>query len=119
MTESEFFTGRPLAQGLFRLIVAAQEAIGPASVRITRSQIAFSRRRAFAWVWTPDRYLRGHNIAPLVLSVALPARDGSPRWKEIVEPARGHIMHHLELRDPAELDDEVHGWLRRAWEAAG
>lgn len=51
--------------------------------------------------------------------IHLPSRDESPRWKEIVEPALGHFMHHLELRDPAELDDEVHGWLRRAWEAAG
>lgn len=71
MTESEFFAGRALAQGLFRLIVAAQEAIGPASLRISKSQIAFFRGRAFAWVWTPDRHLRGHHIAPLVLSVAL------------------------------------------------
>jgi hypothetical protein len=117
MTAEEFFAGRPLAQQLFELVLRAQEAIGPASVRVTKSQIAFRRRRGFAWAWTPGRHLRGR-VAPLVLSVALPARDGSPRWKEIVEPAPGRFMHHLELHDPAEVDAEVSAWLRRAWDAA-
>lgn len=118
MSEDEFFSGRPLAQQLFRLVVAAQQSVGPASLRVTKSQIALRRSRAFAWVWMPDRHLRGHHSAPLVLSVALPARDSSPRWKEVVEPAPGRFMHHLELRDPAEVDEEVRGWLLRAWAAA-
>ncbi|NTU80464.1 MAG: hypothetical protein HGA45_13975 [Chloroflexales bacterium] len=94
------------------------DALGPASLRTTKSQIAFRRRRAFAWVWMPDRYLR-RPAAPLVLSLALPWRDGSPRWKQVGEPAPGRFMHHLELYDLAELDDEVHTWLHQAWEAAG
>lgn len=118
MTEDEFFAGRPAAHALFRQIVAAQAAIGPAGLRVSRSQIALRRRRGFAWAWTPDRYLRG-SVAPLVLSLALPRRDGSPRWKEIGEPAPGRFMHHLELCDPTEVDAEVSGWLRAAWEAAG
>lgn len=119
MTEELFFAGRPLAREIFEVVVAAQVAVGPASLRVTKSQIAFRRRRAFAWVWTPDRHLRGRHLAPLVLSVALPSRDGSPRWKEVVEPAPGRFMHHLELYEPVEVDDEVRGWLHRAWEAAG
>lgn len=119
MPEDAFFTGRPLARELFGRIVAAQEAVGPASLRVSKSQIAFLRRRAFAWVWTPDRHLRGHHLAPLVLSVALPAHDESPRWKQVVEPTPGHFMHHLELHEPGEVDEEVRGWLRQAWEAAG
>jgi hypothetical protein len=118
MTQDEFFAGRPQAQALFQIVAQAQEAIGPASMRVTRSQIALRRRRAFAWVWAPDRYLRGRT-APLVLSMALPWRDASPRWKEVGEPAPGRFMHHLELYDPAEIDAEVSGWLRCAWEAAG
>ncbi|HEY0736983.1 MAG TPA: DUF5655 domain-containing protein [Herpetosiphonaceae bacterium] len=118
MTPDEFFAGKPLAQTLFAEVCRAVAALGPASTRATRSQIAFRRRRAFAWVWMPDQYLRGHT-APLVLSVSLPGRDESPRWKEVVEPAPGRFMHHLELRDPAEIDSEVSTWLRQAWEAAG
>jgi hypothetical protein len=54
----------------------------------------------------------------LVLTVYLPYRDGSTRWKQVVEPAPGRFTHHLELVDPAEVDEEVTSWLRAAWEAA-
>lgn len=117
MTEDEFFAGASLPQTLFALVRRTIDAIGPASISITKSQIAFRRRRAFAWVWRPDQYLRGHH-APLVLSLSLPWHDQSPRWKEVVEPARGRFMHHLEIYSPDEIDREVSTWLRQAWEAA-
>jgi hypothetical protein len=36
-----------------------------------------------------------------------------------VEVRPGRFMHHLELWSADDLDDEVEGWLRAAWEAAG
>ena len=93
-------------------------ALGSLELRVTKSQVAFRRRRAFAWAWMPGKILRGRT-APLVLSLALPERDPSPRWKQVVEPAPGRFMHHLELYTPADLDEQVAVWLRRAWEAAG
>jgi hypothetical protein len=117
MTPEDFFAGKPVALSLFGCIRRALDAIGPSNIRITNSQIAFRRRRAFAWIWCPDQYLRGHT-APVVLSFSLPWSDDSPRWKEVVEPAPGRFMHHLELFDPAEVDGEVSIWLQRAWEAA-
>lgn len=89
-------------------------AFGPAEIRVTKSQVAFRRGRAFAWVWIPGRYLRGRH-APLVLTVSLPRRSRSRRWKEIVEPVRGRFTHHMELRSRADVDDEVRGFLRKAW----
>ena len=84
---------------------------------MSKSQIAFRHRRAFAWVWMPGQYLRGP-VAPLVLTVSLPRRDSSPRWKEIVEPYPGKFTHHLELYGVADVDGQVTTWLREAWEAA-
>ncbi|MGE3856937.1 MAG: DUF5655 domain-containing protein [Dehalococcoidia bacterium] len=122
MTRSEdldrFFDGRPEARALFDAVQARIAALGVDGVRlrVTKSQVAFSRRRGFAWAWTPDRYLRGRT-APLVLSIALGRRDGSARWKEVVQPAPARWMHHLELTDAAQLDVEVDAWLSEA--AAG
>ena len=110
----DLFAGRPEAGRLHEAVAR----IGPAATRPGKSQIGFRRRRGFAWTWRPDLYLSGQP-APLVLSVALPRRDPSPRWKEVVEPAPGRFMHHLELRRPDEVDAEVEAWLREAWEAAG
>jgi hypothetical protein len=117
MTPDEFFAEQPLAQQLFTCVCQKLEAIGEAGSRIGKSQIAFRRRRAFAWVWMPGRYLRGR-VAPLVLTISLPRRDDSPRWKEVVEPARGRFIHHLELYADTDIDNEVRAWLREAWDAA-
>jgi hypothetical protein len=117
MTLDEFFAGYDLSRSSFYVLRETVEAIGPVEMRVSKSQIAFRRHVAFAWAWVPDRYLRGGH-APLVLSIALRRRDNSPRWKEIVEPAAGRFMHHLELRAPDEIDDDVRRWIAEAYAIA-
>jgi hypothetical protein len=116
MTPDEFFAGQALSKQLFEAVRREVEALGESDMRVSKSQVAFRRRRGFAWVWMPGQYLKG-KTAPLVLSLSLPRRDPSPRWKEIVEPYPGRFMHHLELYDITEVDEQVRGWLREAWEA--
>jgi len=117
MTIDEFFAGWDDSRTLFEALRVAVEAPGPVKARVGKSQVAFSRRVAFAWAWIPGRYLRGTH-APLVLTLSLRRRDTSPRWKEIVEPAPGRFTHHLELHAHGDIDGEVRGWLREAWNAA-
>jgi hypothetical protein len=112
-----FFAGRPTAHEVFRRVRSALEATGGCTVRVSLSQVAFRRRRGFAYLWLPGRYLT-HPAAEVVLTVALGRHDRSPRWKEVVHPARRHWMHHLEVHDPAEIDEEVQGWLREAAQRA-
>jgi hypothetical protein len=120
----EFFAGQEQSRELFEALRQAVETIGPADLRVTKSQVAFrrtavpSRRKAFAWAWRPGQYLRGRT-APLVLTLGLRRRDASPRWKQIVEPSPGRFTHHLELYAIQDIDDQVRGWLREAWEGAG
>jgi hypothetical protein len=113
----KFFVGFEDSRPIFDILMAEIDRFDAVTMRVTKSQIAFQRRRGFAWAWVPGRYLRGRG-ALLVLSVALPRRDPSPRWKEIVEPATGRFMHHLELNAPVEIDHEVVEWLREAWSDA-
>jgi hypothetical protein len=113
MTLEEFFEGQELSRQLFDAMRGMIEKLGPVELRVTKSQIAFRRGKAFAWAWMPGKYLR-RKAAPLVLSVSLPERDASPRWKQIVEPAPGRFMHHLELYAIDEIDDEVRAWLQVA-----
>ena len=79
MTLDEFFSGREESRRTFNLLQAAIEALGPAELRVTRNQVAVQRRRAFAWAWVPDRYLRGRHT-PLALMHSVPQRSDSPRW---------------------------------------
>ena len=113
---ADFFAGHPDGAAVAAAVIASVDAMGPHTIRVTRSQVAFRRRWGFAWLWRPGQYVRSQ--VPAVLSVALPVRDGSSRWKEVVQPSPGRWMHHLELSSPDEVDDDVHVWLRRAYDAA-
>lgn len=118
ITLEEFFAGRdPVSRELYEALAEEIERLGDIETRVTKSQVAFRRRLAFAWAWMPGKYVRG-DVAPLVLTVDLQRRDASARWKEVVEPRSGRYTHHLELRARTQLDDEVRTWLREAWDGA-
>lgn len=118
MTLDEYFKGYPESRWLFESLREMIESIGPVEIRVTKSQVAFYRRKAFAWAWIPGKYLRQRS-ASLVLTLGFNHKDRSSRWKQIVEPTPGRFTHHLELYSPADIDDEVDGWLHEAWEKAG
>ncbi|MFY9636355.1 DUF5655 domain-containing protein [Pseudarthrobacter sp. BIM B-2242] len=115
-TPQDLFHNSP--EGL-DLCLAVQDfitALVEATHRTTISQMAFRHRRAFAWVWNPRQHLK--TAVPAVLSIALPRRVDSARFKEVAHVSPGEWMHHLELHKASQLDDEVAGWLREAFAAA-
>lgn len=115
-TPEAFFAGDEVG---LQVLARVQRALVPTypdlTVRVSKSQVAFRRRRGFAYLWVPGRYLR-RPTAPVVLSLATPHRIASPRFKEVVRP--GPWMHHLELTAAAEVDEEVIGWLTAAADEA-
>jgi len=113
-----YFAGCEESRALFDAVESAALELDETEVWATKSQVAFRRRRGFASVWIPAKYLHGP-AAPLVLTIALRRRDPSSRWKEVVEAAPGRFTHHLELWSADAVDDEVRAWLREAWECAG
>lgn len=113
----EIFSGSPLGLELLRAVERLLSTLPPSTMRATKSQVAFRGRRGFAYMWWPARYVKSD--VPAVLSIALPRRLASERFKEIVSPSPGVWMHHLELRSLDDLDDEVAGWLKEARKEAG
>lgn len=116
-TPEDLFDGFPEGLAVCRAVQQAVATIGDASVAVTRSQVAFRRRRGFAYVWRPGQYV--DSDVPAVLSIALPREVTSERFKQVVHPARHVWMHHLELGDATQVDDQVRAWLREAYAAAG
>lgn len=114
---ADLFANHPDGLALYEAVAKAVAAVGEAEVRTTKSQIAFRRRRGFAFVWRPGQYV--DSDVPAVLSIALPERIESDRFKEIVRPSLKIWMHHLELRAPDAIDAEVRNWLKAAYRAAG
>ena len=103
---------------LMRVREVLAESHPDVTERVGRSQVAFRRRRGFAYLWMPGHYLTNPR-ADVVLSLALTSRLESPRFTEVVHPARTTWMHHLELHAAEDVDDEVADWLVHAADVAG
>jgi hypothetical protein len=117
LTPDDYLAGHELAQQLFAAICTIVGEIGDVTIRTSKSQIAFRRRRNFVWLWIPGSYLHGRG-APLVLTLVFAMRIESPRWKEVVQPRPGSFTHHMELFRLEDIDEAVRAWLRAAYEAA-
>ena len=113
----DLFAGFPESLAIFRSVQRAVSTIGEASVAVTKSQVAFRRRKGFAYVWRPGQYV--HSEVPAVLSIALPHEVRCDRFKEVVNPSTDVWMHHLELHSPSQIDDQVRDWLEMAYSIAG
>jgi hypothetical protein len=113
----EFFAGHPLALEVYERVRSVLTTMGSFEVRVSKSQVAFRRRRGFAYLWLPGQYLSAPS-AEVVLSIALGRHHPSRRFKEVAHPARQQWMHHLEVRNVGELDRDVEWWLREAFDRA-
>ncbi|CUR57350.1 conserved hypothetical protein [metagenome] len=115
-TPDDVFDGHPDALMLYEQVRDAVATIGEADVRVTKSQVAFRRRRGFAYVWRPGRYVKSD--VPAVLSIALSHEVCSHRIKSVAHPSANVWMHHIELHTATQIDDEVRRWLAEAYEDA-
>jgi hypothetical protein len=117
MTLDEYFDGNEDSRMIFDCLREMIESMGPAEMRVQQSQIAFLRKKAFAYTSLPRQYQRGRG-APLIFSISLRRRDQSARWKKIVPLTSNSFTHYLELFSPKDVDDQVCGWLQEAWRLA-
>lgn len=110
-----FFEGRPAALSLYQGLAARLLAQLPdVRIKISKTQISFYGRYLFAAASLPKRKKEDH----LVVTFGLGYQKESPRIFSSTEAARNRCTHHVAVRTAAELDDELFGWLREAYEFA-
>jgi hypothetical protein len=106
--DGHFAAAAPGLRETFDAFVAAARESGPVEVDPTVSRIALLAAIRFAAVQRPrGRHLDAH------LVLTRPVR--SPRLKvEFLAPY--YYLHRVRLRTPADVDDELRGWLAEAHE---
>jgi hypothetical protein len=114
LSVEQFFADVPLGTQVYDALVRVVDDLGPATARVTKSQVALRRRTGFCWVWLPGMYLRNPG-AQVVVSLALGREDTSPRWKQVTQVGDHRWMHHLEVRSPDDVDGELATWLAAAY----
>jgi hypothetical protein len=116
MTEAErMFADHAQRLRLFRAVREHIERLGPVVIRETDSEVSFRARRAFAWVWLPQRWTHNRPEESVTLTFSLDHHASDPRIVEAVEPHPGRWTHHVVIEDEADLDGAVDGWLREAY----
>ena len=113
----DLFVGFPEGLAMCHRVQQVVSTIGDASVVVTKSQVGFRRRKGFAYLWRPGQYV--DSDVPAVLSIVLPYEAVSDRFKEVVHPSKNVWMHHIELNEVTQIDEQVRAWLLEAYASAG
>ena len=114
-----FFDGKPLELALYEALFRHLEMeFSEASVRVQKSQISFYGRHLFAAASLPVRRKKSWPERCIVVTIGLSHRLDSPRVAVATEPYPGRWTHHILLSDETQIDGELLGWLREAWEFA-
>ncbi|MGE5041707.1 MAG: DUF5655 domain-containing protein [Candidatus Levyibacteriota bacterium] len=111
----KFFSDNSVQLHLFDAIKKYISSLGVVKIKVTKSQISFSNKRQFAWVWLPMPWDTGRPKNSIVLSFSLGERVMHPQIVEVVEPYPGRFMHHVIMEKEAELSGAVKKWLQTAF----
>ncbi len=110
------FEGYPHSYELFKIVRRFIESLGQVNLSTSKTQIAFSTKTRFAWVWLPQMWIKKAPENAMVLSFSLGRQAVHPRIKESLEPYPGRWMHHAVIQSESEFDDNTRAWLREAYE---
>lgn len=91
------------------------EEIEDVQIKVQKSQISFYNRHLFACIsFAKIRKKKDCPANYLVVTFGLGYKAESPRIEIATEPYPNRWTHHLLLSDPAEIDEELMGWIREA-----
>lgn len=114
-----YFDQKPQEAALYEaLFQRLCGAVPDASVKVQKSQISFYGRHLFAAASIPVRRKKSWPEHCLLVTFGLAFRLDSPRIAVAVEPYPNRWTHHVVIDRPEQLDEELMGWVRDAYDFA-
>ena len=113
-----FFDGNPGALSLYEAFEEkVLRAVGPVHIKTGKTQITFSNRHIFSCV-SMMRLRKKKELPPayIVVTFGLERRETSPRVAAPAEPYPNRWTHHVLIERPEELDEELMGWVKEAYD---
>lgn len=111
-----FFDKIPQALSLYKVFAEKVLAEYPdVQIKIQKSQISFSNKHQFAFVWLPIRKMKNRPDIYIIVSFGLSYRLDSPRIAETTEPYPNRWTHHLIIQNRSEVDTELMSWIKEAY----
>lgn len=87
-----------------------------ARMKVGKTQIGFSNRYGFAYIWPPHRKVKGRPGIYAIVTFGLAYKKMHPRIVEAVEPYPGRWTHHVLIENEREIDDELMEWIRESYD---
>lgn len=114
-----FFDGKPLELSLYETLLHRMETDFPeASIKVQKTQISFYSKHLFAAVSLPVRRRKEWPKHCVLVTFGLSDRVDSPRIAVATEPYPNRWTHHVVVSAAEEIDAELLGWLRKAYDFA-
>jgi hypothetical protein len=109
---ADFLAGKPQhTVDLFNHLVSEYRQIGEVSIHPTKSMIAFAARKRFAYV-----IQLGKAFIDVVLPFKQPYDDNLCFNKIKPVPGSDDFNHHIRLYNMDDINDEVRGYLKMAYQ---
>jgi hypothetical protein len=109
--EDYFSTGPPWERPVYEAVCEHLLGLGDVRVEPVSVGIFFKRRRTFVELRPKTKWVD--------LGFVLPRRVSHPRiTRYATSQSKTQTQHGVRLVDPAEVDDQVLGWLTESWAAA-
>lgn len=115
-----FFDKRPEMYDLYESLESAiTESYPSVNIKVQKTQITFSNRHIFACI-SFMRPLKKSELPSsyFVITLGLPYPLDSGRAAVKTEPYPGRWTTHIIISSQEELNDELYGWVRQAYEFA-
>ena len=114
-----YFDQKPQEAALYEaLFQRLCDVVPDASVKVQKRQMSFYGRRLFAAASIPVRRKKSWPEHCLLVTFGLAFRLDSPRIAVAVEPYPNRWTHHVVIDRPEQLDEELMGWVRDAYDFA-
>ena len=108
IVESHYSGSNAVLKPLYELVVAKVHSFGPdIELAPKKTYVSLRRKKQFATV--------GPAAGQVEVCMSLPGKPTTDRLK----PTSGMATHKVRIKGAAELDDELVGWLREAYDIAG
>ena len=116
--ELAFFENRPKELEMYETLLDRLSELGcEYSIRVQKTQISLSSRYMFACV-SFARVKKKAELPPnyLVVTFGLNYAKDSGRIAVCTEAARNRWTHHVVIGSISEIDEELLGWIQKAYE---
>ena len=106
----------PLYQKFEREVLSRVEDV---HIKVQKTQITYSNRHVFACVsFAKVRKAKERPPVYIVVTFGLAYKKESPRIDIATEPYPNRWTHHVLVSREEEIDGELLGWFREAWDFA-